>query len=66
MSTARATRFFPAHPAAGRTQWRYFATMVVTLVVASFAGLLAARVEAQELLLQDIQVQTAPGNKLEL
>lgn len=75
MSMARATRFIPTRGAAGRacaaaggTQTRSFAAMAVTMIAATLIGLLAARAEAQApaLQLQDIQVQSMPGNKLEL
>jgi len=75
MITARATRIFPAHAACGRvhaitggTLRRSFAAMVVTMVAATLAGGLATRAYAQApaLQLEDIQVQTMPGNKLEL
>ncbi len=75
MSTARATRNFPAHSACGRlhartggTLRRSFAAMVVTMFAATLFGGLAtpAHAQAPALQLQDIQVQTMPGNKLEL
>ncbi len=74
MSTARAMKFFPAYFAHGRARaatvgtLRRSLTAMVFAMAAAFAGLLAAPVQAQApaLQLQDMQVQTLPGNKIEL
>jgi type IV pilus assembly protein PilQ len=74
MSTARAINLFPARSASRRAcaatvgiERRSFAAALLALVAALVALLAApARAQAPALQLQDMQVQSLPGNRIEL